>query len=112
MNKSLFKFAASGYLLTFLGVMSFFVICYRGFSELNLVFLAPLLLGVFLLIYKSNALYHRSKKLIILLDFLFVLALILVLAIDIPHFISIILAVLIGVLGGFGLMKFTFKRVR
>jgi len=108
MNRRLYKFGLYGYVLTLLGVLGFFGMSYRGFSLFNFVFLGPLLIGIFLLVYKNNALYHYSKNMIIMFDFLYVIGLIFIAAVKLPKGLSLILAAALGIIASFILIRFTF----
>ncbi|MFP4457698.1 MAG: hypothetical protein ACLFPS_08570 [Clostridia bacterium] len=108
MNRQLYKFGLYGYILTLFGVLGFFGMSYRGFSLFNFVFLAPLLVGIFLLVYKNNGLYHYSKNMIIMFDFLYVIGLIFVAAIRLPKGLSLVLAGVLGLVASYTLIKFTF----
>ncbi len=112
MNRSMYKFALAGYILTFFGTIGFFFSSFHKFSQVNYVFLVPLFIGIFLSIYKSNNLYDRPKRLIITLDFVYVMALISVLAVPSSHLFSTILAIIIGVLVPFFILKVTFGAAR
>jgi hypothetical protein len=108
MNRQLYKFGLYGYILTLFGVLGFFAMSYRGFSIFNFVFLAPLVVGIFLLVYKNNGLYHYSKNMIILFDCLYVIGLIIIASVRLPKGLSLVLAAALGVVATYTLIKFTF----
>ncbi|SRR6056297_2778908 len=108
MNRPLYRFGVYGYILTLFGVLGFFAMSYRGFSLFNFVFLAPLLVGIFLLVYKNSKLYHYSKNMIILLDCLYVVGLIILASFRLPKGMSLIFAAALGIAATYSLIKFTF----
>lgn len=83
-----------------------------GYSVYNFIFVAPLLLGIFLLVYKNSGLYHYAKNVIIMLDFVYIIGLIFIAATPLPWKISIVLVAAIGALASFTLIKFTFNSGR